>query len=272
MSELSQVQLFVRPIPFDVEQSEIEELFGVSGPVKEVRLMNGYAFVEFENNDDARAAVDSLANTDFKGEALQIEFAKQKPAYAKKGEFRVKVTGLPGRVAWQEFKDFVRDEARLSPTFVKIPYEEEGVANLEFGSREDLEGAIESISKLEYQGSQLTAEEDTSPFIAPPPRRQGGGRGGFRDDFRGGRGGFRDGGFRGGRGGGFRGGRGGFRDDFRGGRGGRGGDFRGGRGGRDSYRDSAPREYRSRDDYQPREDYGGDSGRDYGRERSPPRY
>ena len=119
---------------------------------------------------------------------------------------------------------------------------------MQFQSREDLDRAIPLLDKAVFRDITIGAEEDTSPYIPPPPRGRGGfrgrGRGGFDRGFRGGRGGYDRydrGGFRGGRGGfdrgfdrgGFRGGRGGYdRGGFRGGRGGfdRGG-FRGGRGG-----------------------------------------
>lgn len=276
-------KLFVRPLGFEVSQEEVEGYFGELGPLIEVQMMRGYAFITYENPEDASRAVDTLSNTELGGQPLQIEFARERKEDTR-GQFRVKVTNLPDGTAWQDFKDFVRDKTEFSPTFAKVfrDYDSgDTIGNLEFSSTDELEKAIPLLNEAEFQGAVLVAEEDTSPFV-PPSRRGGfrGGRGGgFRGDFRGGRGGFRDdrGGFRGGRGGfrddrgGFRGGRGGFRDDrggFRGGRGGfrddRGG-FRGGRGGSRGGRGGYDRgEFR-----------GGREGGDrdsYVRDRSPTRY
>ena len=40
--------------------------------------MEGYAFVTFENEDDAKQALELLNDAEFNGEKLQIEFAKEK--------------------------------------------------------------------------------------------------------------------------------------------------------------------------------------------------
>lgn len=253
-------KLFVRPLGFDVEREQVEEHFGELGPLVDVQLMRGYAFITYENPEDASRAVDTLTNTELAGQPLQIEFAREKREDTR-GQNRVKVLNLPEGTAWQDFKDFVREKTESSPSFAKVfrDYESgETIGALEFATADELQKAISLLNEAEFQGAILSAEEDTSPFV--PPRRDAGrgrggfrdgrgrgsfrggrgGRGGFRDDFRGGRGGFRggrDGGFRGGRDGGFRGGRGGFR-------GGRGGYDRDGYDRGDSYqRDRSPTRY-----------------------------
>ena len=211
-------------------------------------ILRGFAYITFENSEDATRAIETFNATEFDGQQLQVETARERPEDTR-GKYRVKITNLPDNAAWQDLKDFVREKTGYQGLFAKInrDYESGEVSgSLEFASAEELERAIPLLDKAEFQDAVIGAEEDTSPFV--PPARRGG--------FRGGRGGFDRGGFRGGRGGGFRGGRGGFdRGGFRGGRGGydRGdrGDFRGGRGG----------------DYN-REDRG-DS---YTRDRSPTRY
>lgn len=255
-------KLFVRPIGFETPQEAIEKHFSDIGPVVEVQIMRGYAFVTFENHEDAAKAVETLAGSDLDGQALQIELAHGRKEETRNRN-RVKVTNVPENTAWQDFKDYVRDKG-MEPSFVKVfrDYESgETIAALEFEDGEALSSAIEQLNDADYQGSTLRAEHDTSPYV---PRGRGRGRGGFRGDFRGGRGGFR-GDFRGGRGG-----RGGFRDDFRGGRG-RGG-FRGGRGGFN--RDGRDGGFRGgRGGYNRGERGDGGYERDsYTRDRSPTRY
>ncbi|CEP60813.1 mRNA-binding protein NPL3 LALA0_S02e00210g [Lachancea lanzarotensis] len=270
--ELSTTRLFVRPFPFDVQDSELNEIFAPFGPMKEVKILNGFAFVEFEEADSASRAIEEVNGKTFANQPLEVVFSKIQPP-----RFRMVLRNLPEGVAWQELKDLARENG-LETTFSSVNTREfDGTGALEFPSEEILADALEKLNNIEFRGSVISAEKDDNP---PPIRRfRGGDRGGFggrggRGGFggRGGRGGFGDrGGFRGGRGGfgdrgGFRGGRGGFggrgrggygdRGGFRGGRGGFGdrGGFRGGRGRGDSYGSSrgsygAPRdEYRGRDD------------------------
>ena len=64
---------------------------------------------------------------------------------------------------------------------------------MQFQSREDLDRAIPLLDKAVFRDITIGAEEDTSPYIPPPPRGRGfrgRGRGGFDRGFRGGRGGY----------------------------------------------------------------------------------
>lgn len=277
----SSKQLFVRPLAYEVTSEQVQDHFSRAAPVVDVRLMEGYAFVTFENEEDAKQAIELLGETELNGVKLQIEFARERKEDTR-GKYRLSITNLPEGTAWQDVKDFVREKTNSPVNYVKVftNYEtNETTCSLQFESAEDLEKAIPLLDKSIFNDVTIGAEEDTSPWVPPPPRGRGGfrgrGRGGFDRGFRGGRGGF-DRGFRGGRGGfdrgygdrgGFRGGRGGFRGgrgsydrgfgDRGGFRGGRGG-FRGGRGG---YGDRGF----DRGSY-------GDRGGSYERERSPTRF
>lgn len=277
-------QLFVRPLRNDVTREEVQDHFSRAAPVVEVRLMEGYAFVTFENEDDAKQALELLNDAEFNGEKLQIEFAKERREDTR-GKYRLLITNLAEGTAWQDIKDFVREKTDSQPSYVKVftNFDNgETTCSMQFQSREDLDRAIPLLDKAVFRDITIGAEEDTSPYIPPPPRGRGGfrgrGRGGFDRGFRGGRGGYDRydrGGFRGGRGGfdrgfdrgGFRGGRGGYdRGGFRGGRGGfdRGG-FRGGRGGFRGGRGGYDRGGYDRDNFN-------DRGGSYDRERSPTRF
>ncbi|KGK36196.1 hypothetical protein JL09_g4650 [Pichia kudriavzevii] len=287
----SKVQLFVRPIGAHAKHEEVQDFFAEHGALRELRLMPGYAFVEYESAEIAEKAHRELSEKTFQGEPLQVEFAKNKPEYAKKGENRVKVSSLPPYTSWQDFKDFLREEIHVVPTFVRIPHEEPTICHLEFGTRDELEKAISLINETKFKETQIIAEEDTSPYIASAsrqivsrrgrggfmPRGRGGYRGGFRPMHRGGYGG--PGGYRNGppppMGGApydpYHGGPGGYRDypprgGYMGGRGGypprggRGGYMPRGRGGYGGPRggfpprgDYPPRDYPPRGDYPPRD-------------------
>ena len=52
----SSKQLFVRPLAYEVTSEQVQDHFSRAAPVVDVRLMEGYAFVTFENEEDAKQA------------------------------------------------------------------------------------------------------------------------------------------------------------------------------------------------------------------------
>ncbi len=54
----------------------MERLASEFGRIRDVRCLSGFAFVEYEDDRDARDAVKELDNTRFMGERIQVEFAK----------------------------------------------------------------------------------------------------------------------------------------------------------------------------------------------------
>jgi nucleolar protein 4 len=71
---------FVRRVPQDVKEEGLLELFGAVGPVKKAFIVQekgeanhkGYAFVTFALADDAKKAVQQLANHSLKGGRLKV--------------------------------------------------------------------------------------------------------------------------------------------------------------------------------------------------------
>ena len=70
-------QLFVRPLRNDVTREEVQDHFSRAAPVVEVRLMEGYAFVTFENEDDAKQALELLNDAEFNGENYKLNLLRK---------------------------------------------------------------------------------------------------------------------------------------------------------------------------------------------------
>lgn len=213
--ELSTTRLFVRPFPFDVQESELNEIFGPFGPMKEVKILNGFAFVEFEESDSAARAIEEVNGKTFANQPLEVMYSKLPIK-----RFRIMIRNLPEGCSWQELKDLAR-EHNLETTFSSVNTRDfDGTGALEFPNEEIMNEAVDKLNNTDFRGSILNVEVDDNP---PPIRKSR--RGGFR-----GRGGFMPrGGYGMPRGGGFRGGFGGPRGNFRGGfRGGYSGAPRGG--------------------------------------------
>lgn len=77
-------RLFVRNVPFEASIEDLRNLFQVCGPVSEVRLPKkvgenshrGFAFIEYENSNGAKEALQRLNKTHLYGRRLLLESPK----------------------------------------------------------------------------------------------------------------------------------------------------------------------------------------------------
>jgi RNA recognition motif-containing protein len=77
-------KLFVGNLSFNTEESTLEALFAQAGPVTSVRVMRdqatgrarGFAFVEMETDEGARAAIEKFNNAEVEGRRLAVNEAR----------------------------------------------------------------------------------------------------------------------------------------------------------------------------------------------------
>ncbi len=80
------MKLYVGNLPYSTTEDDLKEMFAAYGTVTSVSLINdretgrskGFGFVEFENDDDAKKAIDALHGQDFGGRALVVNEARPK--------------------------------------------------------------------------------------------------------------------------------------------------------------------------------------------------
>lgn len=77
--------LYVKNLPEEVEQEELEEMFGKYGSVTSAVISTdesgkskGFAFVNYDTHEAAQAAVDALHDNDYKGKTLYVQRAQKK--------------------------------------------------------------------------------------------------------------------------------------------------------------------------------------------------
>jgi len=86
-------KLYVGNLPFSTEEGSLETLFGEAGPVESVRVMRdmatgrarGFAFVEMQTEDGARAAIERFNNSELDGRRLTVNEAR--PQVPRSGGF-----------------------------------------------------------------------------------------------------------------------------------------------------------------------------------------
>jgi RNA recognition motif-containing protein len=80
-------KVFVGNLNFDLSREDILELFGSVGPVTDVVMPidkvsgrpRGFAFVEFELEEDAAKAMETLNGKELAGRQLKIDEARERP-------------------------------------------------------------------------------------------------------------------------------------------------------------------------------------------------
>jgi RNA recognition motif-containing protein len=86
-------KLYVGNLSFRTEEQTLQTLFGEAGPVESVRLMRdkatgqsrGFAFVEMQSEDGARAAIDRFNQQELEGRRLTVNEARPQPEYSGAG-------------------------------------------------------------------------------------------------------------------------------------------------------------------------------------------
>lgn len=77
-------KLYVGNLPYSVDSSALEELFGAHGKVLSAQVISdrdtgrskGFGFVEMENADEADAAIEALNGEEFDGRRLNVNEAR----------------------------------------------------------------------------------------------------------------------------------------------------------------------------------------------------
>lgn len=80
------MKLYVGNLPYSTTEDDLREQFAAYGAVTSASLITdretgrskGFGFVEFENDDDAKKAIDALNGQDFGGRSLVVNEARPK--------------------------------------------------------------------------------------------------------------------------------------------------------------------------------------------------
>ncbi|KAF8460358.1 hypothetical protein BDZ91DRAFT_664452 [Kalaharituber pfeilii] len=188
MGEYSGTRLYLGNLPRDVTKREVEDFFKQhgSGHIVEVKLMNGFGFIQYDNEEDPKDIVPD--GREFKGQRLTVQFARgnrhvpRESNYAmdnryprtRRTQFRMNISGLHPDTSWQDLKDFAR-RSNVDVVFSEVSRDGRGV--VEFETHEDLREAILKLDNTDFKGNRVTCvADDGAPFPPPPPRNGGGGR------------------------------------------------------------------------------------------------
>lgn len=78
-------RLYIGNLAYSVTRQDLQERFAPFGAIREIRLVTekdgqskGFAFVEFENSDDAQAAAEALDGKDINGRKIRVNEARER--------------------------------------------------------------------------------------------------------------------------------------------------------------------------------------------------
>jgi len=125
MTEVSSTRLYLGNLPRSATKADVEAHFNThgTGEITEIKLMNGFGFIEYKDAMDARDVVPAFHGSDFMGERLTVQFARgtrNRDTFAntertaprpRRTPHRMQISGLPGETSWQDLKDFARQSS-----------------------------------------------------------------------------------------------------------------------------------------------------------------
>ncbi|KAF2843326.1 hypothetical protein M501DRAFT_994222, partial [Patellaria atrata CBS 101060] len=178
-------------------KADVETHFAThgTGEITEIKLMNGFGFIEYKDAADAREVVPTFHGSDFMGERLVVQFARGSrrnenfPGHQervaprpRRTPFRMQISGLPAETSWQDLKDFAR-QSGLDVVYSEVGRDRDGKGFVEYETANDLRSAVEKLDNREFKGQavrcvadeQAERPRDRFRSRSPPP----GGRRGY---------------------------------------------------------------------------------------------
>ncbi|KAF2145183.1 uncharacterized protein K452DRAFT_316282, partial [Aplosporella prunicola CBS 121167] len=174
MTEVSSTRLYLGNLPRNATKADVEAHFAThgTGEITEIKLMNGFGFIEYKDAMDARDVVPAFHGSDFMGERLVVQFARgsrrQNEGFAhqeraaprpRRTPFRMSITGLPVETSWQDLKDFAR-QSGLDVVYSEVGRERDGRGFVEYETAVDLRNAVEKLDNREFKGQAVRCVQD----------------------------------------------------------------------------------------------------------------
>jgi len=199
MTEVSATRLYLGNLPRNATKADVEAHFNThgTGEITEIKLMNGFGFIEYKDAMDARDVVPAFHGSDFMGERLTVQFARgtrnrdgpfanneRTAPRPRRTPHRMQISGLPGETSWQDLKDFAR-QSSLDVVYSETGRDRDGKGSfVEFETAADLKTAVEKLDGREFKGVRVTCVADTQPDIPRDQRRsRSPGRRPYPDDY-----------------------------------------------------------------------------------------
>jgi len=177
-TEVSATRLYLGNLPRTATKADVEAHFNThgTGEITEIKLMNGFGFIEYKDAMDARDVVPAFHGSDFMGERLTVQFARgtrtrdtfsapeRSAPRPRRTPHRMQISGLPGETSWQDLKDFAR-QSSLDVVYSETGHRDGKASFVEFETAADLKTAVEKLDGREFKGVTVHCTADTQPEV-----------------------------------------------------------------------------------------------------------
>jgi len=172
-------KVYLGNISEDTRDRDVEKFFKSYGRIRNIVLKGTYGFCEFEDLRDAQDAVRDLDGKNWLGGRVRIEHARDSrnggdrfggggrgrspprrrgnPPGRRTG-YRLLVDNLSSRTSWQDLKDYMRQAGEI--TYTNTHHIRSGEGIVEFGSKSDMEYALDKLDGTELDGRKIKLTEE----------------------------------------------------------------------------------------------------------------
>ncbi|KAF3178801.1 hypothetical protein TWF225_007820 [Orbilia oligospora] len=193
---MSDTRLYLGNLPRTATKKDVEDFFVKHGhgTIQEIKLMNGFGFIEYSNPSDARDIVPIFHGKEFMDSRLTVQFARgprptrndfngpsgDRTPRPRRTPYRMNISGLPTDTSWQDLKDFAR-KSGVDVVFSEVSRNRDGSGIVEFETADDLRIAINKLDNYDFKGGRVSCTSDQQArnsrgrSRSPPPagRRNG---------------------------------------------------------------------------------------------------
>lgn len=182
---MSETKVYLGNLSYDTRERDIEKFLKGYGKIRNISVKEGFGFAEFDDRRDAEDAVKDLDGKTIDDRRIRVEhtkdsrydgprggggggrdgggsfggggFGRGKPPGARTG-YRLIVENLSSSTSWQDLKDYMRQAGEVMYTNTHQNRNGEGV--VEFGSRGDMEYALDKLDGSELAGRRIKLFEE----------------------------------------------------------------------------------------------------------------
>ncbi|CAJ0631314.1 13594_t:CDS:2 [Entrophospora sp. SA101] len=167
-------RIYIGRLSRDARERDVEKLFRGYGSIREIKLMNGFGFVEFRDHRDADDVVYAFNGKSFMGEKGERrrhdrddrrdrdrdDHDRDRGRFAppqRNPQCRLIVENLSSSCSWQDLKDLMRKAGEV--TFADCHKDRIGEGVVEFSSYDDMKNAIRKLDNVELKGKRIILHE-----------------------------------------------------------------------------------------------------------------